>query len=58
MIQTIVTFLIVAIVSWLIGFTSLAFAAAEIARYVFYISIVLFVGSVAFYLMKKPTNKM
>lgn len=53
MLRWVLIFLVVAIISGLIGFTSLAAAAVEIARVIFYIFVVLFVVTLVLYLMRR-----
>ena len=51
------TFLIVALVAALLGFTDIAAAAAGIAKVLFYIFLVLFLASLLFGLMRRGNGR-
>lgn len=50
------TFFIIAMVAGLLGFTNIAMASIEVAKIVFAIFLVLFIGSLVLYLMEKSKN--
>ncbi len=49
-------FLVVAIISGLIGFTNLVFAIIQISKVVFYISVILFIVFIALYWNQKSKS--
>lgn len=51
MLGWVITFLIIALIAGLLGFTGIFVAAVEIARLLFFIFIVLFVLSLIYYLV-------
>lgn len=53
MMRWVVTFLAIALVSALLGFTGLAVEIAEIAKTIFYIFIVLFIATLVMHLLRK-----
>jgi len=55
MLQWALTFLIVALIAALFGFTGIAVGAAEIARVLFFIFLVLFVVALITGMVRRPT---
>lgn len=54
MLGLVVTLLIIALIAAVLGFGGIAFAAAEIAKIVFFVVIVLFLISLLFGVMRGP----
>lgn len=56
MLSWVVTFLIIALVAGLLGFTGIAGASIEIAKIVFFVAIVLFLISAVMSIVRGRTN--
>jgi len=56
MLRLALLFLVIALIAAILGFGSIAWASAEIARVVFFVFLVLFVVSLLGGLMNRPTD--